>query len=79
MAPRPDSIVVGAGVAGSSTAWHLARAGRRALLLEAEQVVLANGLDARRLLMPLGLDLPLSAMRYQAAEPAPAPFALRRF
>lgn len=44
--------------------------------LEAEQVVLANGLDARRLLAPLGLELPLSATRYQAAETAPAPFRL---
>ena len=33
---NPDVIVVGAGLAGASTAWHLARAGLRVLLLEKE-------------------------------------------
>lgn len=37
MAARPDVIVVGAGVAGASTAYHLAKAGLGVLLLEAEQ------------------------------------------
>lgn len=42
----------------------------------ADLVVLANGLDGRRLLAPLGLELPLTPVRYQAAESAPAPFRL---
>jgi glycine/D-amino acid oxidase-like deaminating enzyme len=37
MPARPDVIVVGAGIAGASTACHLARAGLGVLLLEAEQ------------------------------------------
>ncbi len=45
-------------------------------VLTAGTVVLANGLDARRLLAPLGLAPPLTATRYQAAETAPADFRL---
>ncbi|MFT6363836.1 MAG: glycine/D-amino acid oxidase-like deaminating enzyme [Planctomycetota bacterium] len=33
---NPDVIILGGGVAGLSTAWHLARAGAKVLLLEAE-------------------------------------------
>lgn len=45
-------------------------------VLAAGQVVLANALDARWLLAPLGLKLPLTATRYQAAETQAAPFRL---
>lgn len=45
-------------------------------VLPAARVVLANALDAKWLLAPLGLKLPLTATRYQAAETAPAPFRL---
>jgi glycine/D-amino acid oxidase-like deaminating enzyme len=45
-------------------------------LLSAGTVVLANALDAGRLLAPLGLAPPLTATRYQAAETAPAGFRL---
>lgn len=45
-------------------------------VIAAETVVLANALDAGRLLAPLGLAPPLTATRYQAAETAPAGFRL---
>ena len=45
-------------------------------VIAAGTVVLANALDAGRLLAPLGLAPPLTATRYQAAETAPAGFRL---
>src|SRR2546428_12106821 len=34
--PRIDVVVIGAGAIGASAAWHLARAGRRVMVLEKE-------------------------------------------
>src|SRR2546426_3486377 len=34
--PRIDVVVIGAGAIGASVAWHLARAGRRVMVLEKE-------------------------------------------
>lgn len=42
----------------------------------ADTVVLAAGLGSLLLLAPLGLRLPLRAVRYEATETAPAPFSL---
>lgn len=44
--------------------------------LGGDLVVLCNGPDGPRLLAPLGLKLPLTPVRYQAADTAPAPFRL---
>jgi sarcosine oxidase, subunit beta len=70
MGMRADYVVVGAGVHGASAAWHLARAKREVLVLEAatvasgasgglgERGVRANGRDPRELpLLPVAYEV----------------------
>ncbi len=64
-ADSADVIVVGAGPAGSSTAFHLAQAGLDVLLLEKSQFprekVCGDGLTPRAVKQLVGMGIPLSA------------------
>jgi len=78
------AVAKGATVAFPRMAHALARSGERVVgvtladgsVESAGQVVVAAGLGALPLLAPLGLELPLRPVRYEAAETSPAPFAL---
>lgn len=61
-----DAVIVGGGIAGLVTAWELARAGRRPLLLESSDVV--GGAVARHTVAGLVLDA--GAESYATATPA---------
>ena len=64
-ADSADVIVVGAGPAGSSTAFHLAQAGLDVLLLEKShfprEKVCGDGLTPRAVKQLVGMGIPLSA------------------
>ncbi|MXY13180.1 MAG: FAD-binding oxidoreductase, partial [Chloroflexi bacterium] len=56
--PTYDFAIVGAGIAGSSCAYYLARAGRTCLLIEADEVASgASGFSAGLITPPIGLRL----------------------
>src|SRR5262249_60964156 len=65
LADSADVIVVGAGPAGSSTAFHLAQAGLDVLLLEKSRFprekVCGDGLTPRAVKQLVGLGIPLAA------------------
>jgi glycine/D-amino acid oxidase-like deaminating enzyme len=81
---RYDAIVVGGGLVGCSTAYHLARGGSRVALLEREHVAWgASGRNTGFVWVQgrnpgFGLDVGLAARKlYEELEPEVGPFGLR--
>ena len=78
-----DIAIVGAGIAGSATAFYLARAGKSCLLIEAEAVAAgASGWSAGLITPPIGARLqePLASLALAAFElHADLPDQLRRY